>query len=60
MSRHSKNHTLKGPGAPLTYFNDGGVCVIFLGLKFWSEVFFWVYEIRREFFALQKEKESFF
>ena len=24
----------KGPGAPLTYFNDGGVQRIFLGLTF--------------------------
>ena len=28
------------PGAPLTYFNDGGVQVIFLGLKFWPKVIF--------------------
>ena len=28
------------PGAPLTYFNDGGVRVIFLGLKFWPKVIF--------------------
>ena len=31
------------PGAPLTYFNDGGggVRVIFLGLRFWPKVIFW-------------------
>ena len=28
------------PGAPLTYFNDRGVLVIFLGLKFWPKVIF--------------------
>ena len=27
-------------GAPLIYFNDGEVRVIFLGLKFWPKVIF--------------------
>ena len=33
---------LKGfsPGAPLTYFNDGGVRRIFLGLTFWPNGIF--------------------
>ena len=30
-----------GPGAPLTYFNDGGVRRIFLGLTFWPKGSFW-------------------
>ena len=29
------------PGALLTYFNDGGVRRIFLGLKFWPKGIFW-------------------
>ena len=28
------------PGAPLTYFNDGGVQRIFLGLTFWPKGIF--------------------
>ena len=28
------------PGAPLTYFNDGGVRRIFLGLTFWPKGIF--------------------
>ena len=28
------------PGTLLTYFNDGRVRVIFLGLKFWPKVIF--------------------
>ena len=28
------------PGDPLTYFNDGGIRVIFLGQKFWPKVIF--------------------
>ena len=37
-----ENATLraKTPGAPLTYFNDGGVPVMFLGLRFWPKVIF--------------------
>ena len=31
------------PGAPLTYFNDRGIRVIFLGLKFWPKVIFFGY-----------------
>ena len=29
------------PGAPLTYFNDGEVRRIFLGLTFWPKGIFW-------------------
>ena len=29
------------PGAPLTYFNDGGVRRIFLGLTLWPKGIFW-------------------
>ena len=32
-----KNMCVCSPGAQLTYFNDGGVRVIFLGLKFWPK-----------------------
>ena len=48
------------PGAPLTYFNDGGGGrVIFLGLKFWPKVIFGVFEIRRDFCGLQKHNRDF-
>ena len=30
--------------------------MIFLGLKFWPEVNFWVYERRRDFFGSRKTK----
>ena len=56
------------PGAPLTYFNDGGVRVIFLGLKFWPKVIFFGSmkdsgiwggggreKKRRDFFGLRKK-----
>ena len=54
------------PGAPLTSFNDSGVRVIFLGLKFWPKViflglsktpgFFGVAKKNwRDFFGLQKK-----
>ena len=48
------------PGTPLTYFNDGEVRVIFLGLKFWPKVIFWVCERRQDFFGLQEKTEGFF
>ena len=35
-----KCHEAKSPGAPLTYFNDGGVRRIFLGLTFWPKGIF--------------------
>ena len=38
------------PGAPLTYFNDGG------GQK----GFFWVYEKRRDFLGSRKQCRDFF
>ena len=37
------------PGAPLTYFNDGEVRVIF-----------WVYERRRDFLGYAKKSSDFF
>ena len=50
----------------LQYFNDGagggGGPVIFLSMKFWPKVIFWVYSIKnsgiffeRDFIALQKK-----
>ena len=48
------------PGTPLTYFNDGGVRVIFLGLKFLPKVIFLVYERRRDFFGSRKKTGGFF
>ena len=48
------------PGAPLTYFNDGGVRRIFLGLTFGQKGFFWVYERPRDFLELQKQHRDFF
>ena len=49
------------PGAPLTYFNDGGVRVIFLGLKFWPKViFFGVYERLRGFGGVAKKNGGIF
>ena len=39
------------PGAPLTYFTDGVVRVIFLGLKSWQKGFFGsIHERHRNFF----------
>ena len=34
--------------------------MIFLGLKFWPKVIFWVYERCRDFFGLRKKTEGFF
>ena len=34
--------------------------MIFLGLKFWPKVMFWVYERCRDFFGSQKITEGFF
>ena len=34
--------------------------MIFLGLKFWPKVIFWVYKRCREFFGLRKKTEGFF
>ena len=48
------------PGAPLTFFNDGGVRRIFLGLTFGQKGFFWVYERRRDFFGSRKQHRDFF
>ena len=52
------------PGAPFTYFNDGGggggVRVIFLRLKFWPKViFFGSMKRRREFLRSQKNRGIF-
>ena len=38
----------------------GGVRVIFLGLKFWPKVIFWVYERCWDFFWCKKKTEGFF
>ena len=49
------------PGAPLTYFNDGEVRVIFLGLKFWPKVIFWGCERKkRDFFGLRNKDQGIF
>ena len=50
------------PGAPLTYFNDGGVRRIFLGLTFWPKGiflglwktpgFFWVAKTTQKFLGV--------
>ena len=48
------------PGAPLTYFNDGGVRVIFLGLKFWPKVIFWGLWKTPGFFGVAKKTEVVF
>ena len=54
---------LKTQGDPLTYFNDGGrdggVRVIFLGLKFRTKVIFWVYERRQDFLGREKKQRDF-
>ena len=51
---------LSTPGAPLTYFTDGGrVPRVFLGLKFWPKGIFWVYEKTRDFFR-SREKKGYF
>ena len=34
--------------------------MVFLGLKFWPKVIFWVYETCREFFGSQKENRGTF
>ena len=51
---------IQHPGAPLTYFSVGGLRVIFLGLKFWPKVIFWVYERYRDFFGSQRKTEELF
>ena len=48
------------PGAPLTYFNDGGVQVIFLGLKFWPKVIFWGLLKTPGFFWIAKRNRGIF
>ena len=42
------------PGAPLTYFNDGG------GGGKGQKGFFWVYERRRDFLGSRKQRRDFF
>ena len=53
---------VQNPGAPLTYFNEGGgvVRVIFLGLKFWQKVIFSVYGRRWDSFWVTKKKREIF
>ena len=73
LSLHLSAFKLKHcvPGAPLTYSNDGGVRVIFLGLKFWPKViflglwktpgFFWVAKKNRGIFlGCEKRTKGFF
>ena len=44
----------------MTYFNDGGIRVIFLGLKFWPKVIFGVYERCPDFLGSRRRTEGFF
>ena len=48
------------PGAPLTYFNDGGVRRIFLGLTFWPKGIFLGLWKTPGFFGVAKTTEGFF
>ena len=48
------------PGAPLTYFNDGGSEGFFWVWHFGEKGFFWVYERRRNFFWIAKKTQGFF
>ena len=48
------------PGAPLTYFNDGRLRVIFLGLKFWPKVVFWGLLKTPGFFGSQRKNRGIF
>ena len=53
------------PGAPLTYFNDGGEggggSKDFFGSDILAKKdFFWVYERRRDFFGWRKQQRDFF
>ena len=48
------------PGAPLTYFNDGGVRRIFWGLTFWPKGIFWGLWKTPGFFWVAKTTEGFF
>ena len=56
----SKCHTTGGPWAPLTYFNDGGVRRIFLGLTFWPKGIFWGLWKTPRFFWVVKTTPGFF
>ena len=45
----------------MTYFNDGGIRVIFLGLKIWPKMNkFGVYERRPDFLGSRRRTEGFF
>ena len=49
-----------GPGAPLTYFNDGGVRRIFLGLTFWPKgIFFGSMKDARIFLGRENNRGIF-
>ena len=53
----------QSPGAPLTYFNDGGAggWSDFLGSEILAKgEIFWVYERRRDLFGSQPNMEGFF
>ena len=53
---------LRCPGAPLTYFNDGGMIrVTFWGLKFWPKViFFGSMKDAGIFLGRKRKTEGFF
>ena len=53
VKRSAKNCSAD-PGAPLSYSTDGG-SEGFLGLKFWTKGFFWVYDRRGDFFGSRKK-----
>ena len=53
-------HKICTPGAPLTYFYDERVRVIFLGLKFWQNVsFFGSIKDAEIFWGLRKKQRDF-
>ena len=60
QSLEAHGDRLLAPGAPLTYFNDGGVRRIFLGLTFWPEGIFWVLWKMLGFFWVAKTTQGFF
>ena len=50
----------ESPWAPLTYFNDGGVRRIFLGLTFWPKGIFLGLWKTPDFFGSRKQHRVFF
>ena len=57
MSKSKERASVTVPGAPLTYFNDGGVRRISLGL---AKRDFFGSERRRDFFESRKQHRDFF